>query len=97
MFVDYGIINKCKNLYESYGEICVHCNACGRFDKSTKTESEINVLNRVLEDTNNPNPEIWFDDEELRKLQETNRQKQIKYLRKRISKLYKENKLNTNE
>lgn len=26
------ITDNCKNLLDSYGEICVHCNRCGRFD-----------------------------------------------------------------
>ena len=29
--VDYAVIDGCKNLEESYGEICVQCNKCGRF------------------------------------------------------------------
>ena len=27
-----GSIPKCRNLEDSYGEICVHCNKCKRFD-----------------------------------------------------------------
>ena len=32
MCVDIGVIENCKNP-DSYGEICVRCNKCGRFDK----------------------------------------------------------------
>jgi hypothetical protein len=35
----YGVTDDCKNLEESYGEICVQCNKCGRFDED-KAESE---------------------------------------------------------
>lgn len=31
--IDYGVREDCKNLKESYGEICVKCNKCGRFNK----------------------------------------------------------------
>ena len=34
----YGVIDDCKN-EESYGEICLQCNKCGRFDKD-ETEEE---------------------------------------------------------
>ncbi len=33
MFVCYSIAENCKNLEQSYGEICVHCNKCERFNK----------------------------------------------------------------
>lgn len=32
--VDCGALDNCKNLEGSYGEICVHCNQCGRFNKN---------------------------------------------------------------
>jgi hypothetical protein len=35
---DCGALDNCKNLEGSYGEICVHCNKCGRFDKKEKKE-----------------------------------------------------------
>lgn len=43
-----GIIDECWNLYESYGEICVGCNACGRFNEATKYESRLIVYSRNL-------------------------------------------------
>ena len=40
-FIDYAALDNCKNIEESYGEICVQCNKCGRFDKKEiKIESE---------------------------------------------------------
>lgn len=32
--IDFGVTDNCKNLMESYGEICVKCNKCGRFDEA---------------------------------------------------------------
>lgn len=41
LFIDNAVSKNCKNLSESYGEICVKCNKCGRFDKHIgKAESE---------------------------------------------------------
>ena len=31
-FVDYAPIEDCQN-EDTYGEVCVQCNKCGRFDK----------------------------------------------------------------
>ena len=41
--IDIGTVNNCKNLSESYGEICVKCNACGRFGKETMWEARYNM------------------------------------------------------
>ena len=30
--LDYSVSKNCKNLLESYGEICVKCNKCHRFN-----------------------------------------------------------------
>ncbi len=40
-YTDSAPLKDCKNPSESYGEICVKCNKCGRFDKHIgKAESE---------------------------------------------------------
>lgn len=31
--VDYSPVENCQSLELTYGEICVKCNKCGRFDK----------------------------------------------------------------
>ena len=33
IFIDSAPLKDCKNKAESYGEICVRCNKCGRFGK----------------------------------------------------------------
>ena len=38
--IDYGVTDDCQNLEESYGEICVKCNKCGRFDKEKEKRNE---------------------------------------------------------
>ena len=49
--IDMGAIQNCQNLEESYGEICVKCNKCGRFDAKKQTEGE--ELFSILSDTIN--------------------------------------------
>ena len=33
VFIDSAPLKDCKNTAESYGEICVKCNKCGRFGR----------------------------------------------------------------
>lgn len=35
---DISALDGCENLMESYGEICVRCNKCGRFKAPTEEE-----------------------------------------------------------
>lgn len=32
MHIDFSVQKDCLNPEDSYGEICVHCNCCGRYD-----------------------------------------------------------------
>jgi len=34
MHICLSVKDNCKNIEESYGEICVRCNKCGRFNKN---------------------------------------------------------------
>lgn len=38
VFDDYAALENCENLEESYGEICLHCDKCGRFNKESEGE-----------------------------------------------------------
>ena len=48
MIVCKPVSDDCINL-QSYGEICVHCNGCGRIDKSTQKEAQLLLYKRDLE------------------------------------------------
>lgn len=39
----FGALDDCQNLDESYGEICVRCNKCGRFGPGLSLNSEPNI------------------------------------------------------
>jgi len=40
MYIDICALDDCQNTMESYGEICVGCNKCGRFDDEEEVEDE---------------------------------------------------------
>lgn len=46
--VCYSVNEDCRNLEDSYGEICTRCNCCGRFDKRTMYTARIKVYRRLL-------------------------------------------------
>jgi predicted transcriptional regulator len=41
-------MTNCQNPYESYGEICVGCNCCGRFGEDTMWQARYELAIRVL-------------------------------------------------
>lgn len=45
--VDYGVSKKCVN-HESFGEICVGCNCCGRFGEDTMWQARYELAIRSL-------------------------------------------------
>ena len=59
--IDIGVAKNCKNP-DSYGEICVRCNKCGRFDKYAEQEPTIRPSFSYT-------AEIKADDEQLERLQ----------------------------
>ena len=48
MNICQGIMDNCVNFMDSYGEICVHCNCCGRINPDTKHEHRIVHYSRQL-------------------------------------------------
>lgn len=49
-FVDESVTKNCKNLIDSYGEICVFCNCCGRVDKATMYDAQIATYAEQLQE-----------------------------------------------
>lgn len=49
-YVDESVTNKCKNLLNSYGEICVFCNCCGRVDKESMYDAQIATYAEQLQE-----------------------------------------------
>lgn len=44
-----SVLDKCYNLEESYGEICVRCNCCGRIDKKTMYQCRVEHDKQMLQ------------------------------------------------
>lgn len=44
-FVDEQVQDNCWNLYDSFGEICVHCGCCSK-DKKTRYAARVECLER---------------------------------------------------
>lgn len=38
--ISLAVTDGCKNLGESFGEICVRCNECGRFNETESEDEE---------------------------------------------------------
>ena len=87
IFIEYSALDNCVNP-DSFGEICVHCNACGRFDKSTQKKCELQLYKRLLKEEYEFNR--WDDNADFRKLQEKNRKANIAYYKKKIEEIESE-------
>lgn len=83
IFVDVACDESCYNPYESYGEICVGCNCCGRIDSSTMWECRLNLHKRLLK--GRKEFDMWADDECLHRLQERNVKADIEYQKTKIA------------
>lgn len=81
--VCYSVTNNCVNLLDSYGEICVRCNACGRFNESTKHQCHLSVLKRQLAEAESF--DHWFDG--MEELQRKNNAANIEYTKNKIKKV----------
>ena len=79
MKIDYAINDKCWNMYDSYGEICVGCGCCSK-DKAVRQKARYEFCKRRIEDAESFDD--WFDDDRLRAIQEKNVKSTLKYYRR---------------
>ena len=78
--VCYGISDRCYNLEDSCGEICVHCNCCGRIDRKTMWIARYETDKQHLIETVGKINQIGY----LSDTQQENIIKDISYFRKRL-------------
>jgi len=76
-FVDSSVEDTCKNHEDSYGEVCVGCNACGRIDKSHMYRDYLTVLLRHRQESLSFT--AWAADPVLRSIQEANVVENLRY------------------
>ena len=79
--IDAQVSSKCWNLYDSYGEICVHCGCCSK-DPLTRYNARIEVLLRRIEHC--VTFDGWSADSTLRAIQETNIAHDLKACRRML-------------
>lgn len=80
--VCFSVAENCQNFYDSYGEICVHCNCCGRIDPNTKLQCQLELNKRLLEEEQEFNG--WSDCPEVNDLQHKNVADNIEYFKRKI-------------
>lgn len=80
----FSVRKDCCNMLDSYGEICVGCNCCGRIDEDTKWQSRLATHERHLQE--NAEFDNWDSNPEMRALQEKNVAANAVYIQKAIDK-----------
>ena len=82
IMIDRPALDNCWNPYDSYGEICVGCGCCSK-DKTTRYKARYELCRRIIEDP--VSFDGWFDEPELRDLQERNIATDLKHFRRRMA------------
>lgn len=81
IIIDRPVADKCWNLYESYGEICVGCGCCSK-DPLTRVKARIDVLTRLIGDKETFDQ--WDEDPDGRALQERNIAADLKVFKRQL-------------
>ena len=81
-FVDVMKKENCYNPFESYGMCCVGCGCCSE-NPLEQAKSRLALHERLLEE--NIHFDLWFDDPELRAIQEGNVANSIAWNKDRIA------------
>lgn len=55
-----SVMENCQNPYDSYGEICVGCNCCGRFGEDTMWQARYELATRHLGELVEKLQNEWF-------------------------------------
>ena len=84
--ISLNVSEECINLVDTYGMICIKCNACGRFDKKTQKECALKMYKRHLKEKENFDG--WI--EGLEEIQRKNNQSSIEYLKNKIKEIENE-------
>lgn len=79
--IDIQVTDRCWNMIDSYGMICVHCGCCSH-DKQKRYASRIEVLERWIEEQEKF--DRWDDDPEWRVVQERNIRSNLKHFRRML-------------
>ena len=81
IIIDKPITDKCWNIYDSYGEICVHCGCCSK-DPVKRANARYELCLERIAHLNAFDG--WDKDPEIRALQERNIKHDLKYFNERL-------------
>lgn len=81
MHICTAIKKNCWNLYDSYGEICVHCGCCSS-DPKVRAKARLEVMKEQLD--YEEHFDAWCDDPKWRAIQEKNLKSNMKHYKKQI-------------
>lgn len=81
-FVDFKAKEDCYNPFESYGMVCVGCGCCSE-NPLEQAKARLALHERLLE--KDIHFDLWFDDPELRAIQEGNVAKSIAWNKEQIA------------
>ena len=76
--IDIAVSEKCWNLRDSFGQICVGCGCCSD-DNKTRYESRLACIERWIK--HEEVFDLWDDDPAMRELQERNRAENLRHYR----------------
>ena len=82
LHVSYSVTDDCIN-HNSYGAICVWCNCCGRVDKKTMKDAQLEYYKELLEEQYNFDG--WI--EGMEETQKANVKENIEYFKSKIEQL----------
>ena len=80
--IDFAVKKNCWNMEASCYGNCYGCGCCSK-DKKQRYENRIRYLNGMIEEQEHF--DNWFDEPEIRALQEKNRQANIEYFKKKLA------------
>ena len=86
-FADECVRDNCWNLYDSYGQICVHCGCCSN-DKKTRYNARIKVIEGwIWQQENWYKPDETWEDYQINNRREKlrNWKRQLRYYKRRVS------------
>lgn len=80
--IDFATKSNCWNIEAACCGNCYGCGCCAK-DKKQRYENRIRYLNSMIEEQEHF--DNWFDEPEIRALQEKNRQANIEYFKKKLA------------
>ena len=85
-FVSEQVRDNCWNLYDSFGEICVHCGCCSS-DPEIRYGARVRCVSEWLREQEGF--DRWDDDPEMKHLQMRNQRVTIERLKRQLRYYYK--------